>query len=65
MWKDIWVCQQEPETVLAVCHILAYEVLTPPGNQDTVLFRVCASPTPGIGCRPRLSPGKEEMKNLC
>ena len=34
MWKDIWVHLQEPEAVLTVFHLLAYKVLTPPGNQE-------------------------------
>ena len=29
MWKDIWVCRQEPESVLAVLHFRAQRMLTP------------------------------------
>lgn len=29
MWKDIWVCLQEPESVLAVLHFPAQRMLTP------------------------------------
>ena len=33
-WKDIWVHLQEPEAGLTVFHVLAYKVLTLPGNQE-------------------------------
>lgn len=32
MWKDIWVCLQEPEAVLTVFHIQALKALTYSGN---------------------------------
>ena len=34
MWKDIWVCLQEPEAVLTLFQLPAHKVLTPLGNQE-------------------------------
>ena len=34
MWKDTWVCLQGAAAILTVFHILAYKVLTLPGNRE-------------------------------
>ena len=45
-WKDIWVHLQEPESILTVFHVPAYNALTPPGNQEAdTLARVEALAT--------------------
>lgn len=36
VWKDTWVYLQETEAVLTAFCILAHEVLTHSGNQDTL-----------------------------
>ena len=34
VWRDTWVCLQEPEAILILFRIPARKALTPPGNQE-------------------------------
>lgn len=34
MWKDIWVCLQEPEAAFSVFCVSTHKTLTVPGNQE-------------------------------